>query len=267
MYSELQVGVAESKDPNKSRSNSQLNRLLVGSDFKMGDGAFQLIPDFNLSIPLMKNSSDAVQTGEDTFTSTAQIIGLLHWSKFLSEAHGGVTYRGDGLSTLFIYGVGSQWIFSSKNTLGAEIRGLSSITDDKYSNQSSQRESIPLSVNGRSAKLNTVNPTLLESNIWIQLTGQSWGTQLGIGTTINGSNTAAGQQAFMNLIYNFNLKSAQSEPVQFIENTEDGIDQNLFKPTEVKPPPPPPVKKSPDIQKELDKTEMQIKLKSKKKKK
>ena len=115
--------------------------------------------------------------------------------------------------------------------------------------------------------------SILEANAWVR--GQMTDTltmKLGGGASITGASTSAGWNVVAALTYffepanrpGFRPSSARDEETsKFREETQDGVNQELF---EAPRPPPPPLPPSPEeqrkkLQKELDKTEMQIELK------
>jgi hypothetical protein len=70
-------------------------------------------------------------------------------------------------------------------------------------------------------------------------------------------------------MYNQNEEMSSEKKVRgFREETNDGVDQNLFKPQPTKPPKKPKKRiNDADLQRQLDETEFKVELKGKKKKK
>ncbi len=280
LYTEARMGAAESKLSGVTRSTSQFNQVTLGTDFILSDGNFRLTPDLQVVMPLARvdSSSNNVQTAEGAVEASAKMIARFDWSSFLNQTFLGMTYRDEGRSTLLTYGAGTE-IPVGFGSLGAEVRGFSSVINDQYTSNPSTRETTALRVNGGSTKFNSINPSLLESNFWYRWDNKKWGLQVGAGTSITGASISAGSQFFANFIYRLTAKEIQkSQPAprtdldKFKEETNDGVDQVLFQPPP--PPKPVPVKSSPakaaqkkrkKLKDELDQTEMQVELKSIKK--
>lgn len=265
LRADTQVAFAESKDPTQTRTNSQLNKITLGTDFLMVDRAVKLIPDFQFVYPLGAQDQSSVQTHEGAIEATGRLLTLYTLSNFNNHAFAGFTFRNGSRSSLLIYGLGSELIFSTWS-LGAEIKGFSTAIEDQTNGE---KERTAFVVNSKSAKFNTVNPTLLESNFWYKNQFDKFALELGAGFTMNGSNTAAGTQVFLNFLYDFKPAKKKQAP-QFIEDTQDGVDQILFQPepsqeeAEPRQPEKPKKTKKTSLQDELNKTEMQIELKKKK---
>jgi hypothetical protein len=276
-YLETRIGAAESRDATMTRTTSQFNQILVGTDFIMTDGAFKLIPDLQFVLPLVRvdQNSNNVQSAEGAMEVMGRVIARFDITRLRNQTFVGVTYRDEGRATLLNYGAGTELALGT-SFLGAEVRGFSTIINDQYTSNSTQREGAALRLNGGSTKFNSINPSLLDSNYWYRWDNKKWGLQIGGGFSITGASYAAGMQFFTNFIYRlYTDDSKRSEPAKktdlekFQEETNDGVDQILFQP----PPPPKPTgpseaaKKRQRLKEELNKTEMQIELKSKKKRK
>lgn len=274
LYGETRLGVAESKDPTQTRSNSQFNRIAIGSDLLLSDGAFKVIPDVQIIIPLAKvdKTADTVQTGESATELLGRVISRFDLWRLRNQINLGLNYRDEGRSSLMTYGAGSEFDFGGW-FLGGELVGYVTVMEDQNTADPTLRETSSFRVNGQSAVFNSVNPSLLSTNLWYKFESKRNVFQVGYGMTLTGTNTANGQQIFANWTYRFQSAGSQHENREkpdiqrFQEETNDEIDQNLFKAPKPAPPPPPP---QPDarkqLQKELDQTEMEIVLKAKKKK-
>jgi hypothetical protein len=259
-----QIGFAESKDLVQTRNNSQINNLQIASDFLLLDEPLKLIPEINLVLPITKNPQNSVQTHEGSSEAHARLIGLYDFKQFSLQSFLGFHFRNEQRSSLLVYGIGSEYILD-KSYFGIEARGFSTAISDQAP---ATRETESLNVNGKSAMFNTTNPSLLEAHLWYGYQGVHWGFEIGIAQTINGANSAAYTQAMGLLSYRF--QKSKSKTSGFIEDTQDDVDQNLFKnpsPTQEKTPNP--VKNQPakNIKDELNKTEMHIELKKKKRRK
>jgi len=288
VYATSRVSNAESKDNVSTRRDSTLTQAVVGTDFLFySSKRLDLYPDFSLTVPLKRvdPAADDVVAGEGAMELSGKIIGRINWGVFDPFAFIGFTYRDEDRSSLMPFGAGAELQFS-KWHLGGEVRGYQTVIADKFADNPYRRE-IVAARNGNALRYYAVDPSLLETNFWLRgnLT-PTWAMKFGGGTSITGSNTAAGWSVFAGITYSPEFtpgrpspivapyKERQTEDTQvFQEETSDGVDQNLFR----KPPPPVPVappapKPNPEVQKkklqnELDQTEFQIELKSTKKKK
>lgn len=282
------LGYAQSKDTTQTRSNSQFNRLFLGTDFILFERGFKLIPELTAVIPLVKadKTSDAAQTAEGATELAGRLIARFDFSRFHNQGYFGVNYRDEGRASLMTYGAGSEIEFHNW-FLGGEIAGFTTAQQDTSTANPADRETTSFKVNAQSAIFNSVNPGILNANLWYRYEGAQNSLTLGGGTTLNGTNSAAGQQVFASWVHRFQKTFHSSEPSEpmrpvldrFKEETHDDVDQNLFRPA---PPPPPvaPDEPSPEkkakaaaalrrkkLQNELKQTEMQMELKLKKKKK
>lgn len=303
LYASSRVSNAESKNTVDTRKDSSLTQLVLGSDFLVYQSQrWDLYPDLSLTVPFKRvdATGDTVINGEGTMDFTAKLIARANWGAFDPFAFAGFTYRDDDRSSLLPYGVGAELQFSSWR-LGAELRGYQTVIHDKFENSPARRE-IVANRNGGALRYYTVDPSLLETNLWLRgnLTS-TWALKLGGGTSLTGSAIAAGWNVFAGLSFSPQFRSGSTPLVTpykdqrdanapaFQEETNDGVDQNLFRRPEppkpvappiqmepehikpsappVAPPPVPTIQRQKKMQQELDQTEFQIELKTTKKKK
>lgn len=285
-FAQTRYAYATSNDSLTERTNGGLSHLKVGADLQLGKiSSFDIMTEASVLIPLNRvdPQGDKVLIGEGAMEIDGRMIAKTKWSFLEPMAYFGLTYRDEGRSALLPYGLGAE-IPLSGMAIGADLRGYESITDDDKTDQPFAKENVRFK-NGGALKFYNVNPSLLETNIWLRLNKDGrFQFKVGAGTTITGASTAAGWNVFSTLNYildapRANLESApaQQEPeLQFKEETNDGVDQKLFKappPPKPKPKPKPRPKPTPDpaierkkLQNELDQTEMSIELRSNKKK-
>lgn len=283
-FGSIGVAASEAKVPGFTRSNSGLTRVLVGTDFVLYQGAFALIPEFQFVYPMVRNNtnSDTVAIGEGAMELRGRLIAQASYqSSFRASAWLGGAYRDEGRSHLLTYGSAGEFRMA-KWFVGGEFIGFTSLTSDRDSSNEGPRIAWQNRANGSAQRFFSINPDLLEANLFLRWQPtRSLGFRLGGGTTLNGASTAAGWSAQAGLVWRLFPDRPLSEvrepmpqevpPQRFEEKTEDGVDQELFR---TNPPPQPPRRRrsspSVDIQSELNKTEMQIELKklpAKKKKK
>ena len=188
--------------------------------------------------------------------------------------------------------------------MGAELFGYQSLTDDKDTKNRATRMAALLMTNAGSYKYASVNPSLMDTNFFYHLGVKgAWSFEIDGGISIMGTNAASGYHAGALLRYSFDMTKGyvqKEEPVyhatpvevptgrskmynsdptlstgtkvkSFQEDTNDGVDQRIFRTKGLTPKPKPKPKAAPAeddaIQQQLDDTEMQIELKSNKKKK
>jgi hypothetical protein len=250
IFGEATLSSVEAKSPSATRTNSGLNQAGIGTDYVMYKGDFALIPEFTLTFPFTKNetTTDNAAIGEGATELAARLIAQVNSGRMRYAGWGGYAYRDQGRSALIPYGIAadirlSYWYF------GADLKGYSSTSYDKDTDSDSARISWAKRANGNSLKYFSVNPSLLETNIWagVQST-QQLGFKFGFGTTLNGTNSAAGMslnamliwrmltdtkpksQPFMRMTPTRSTapKKTPSEIDRFQEQTQDGVDQSLF---------------------------------------
>lgn len=285
------IGNAESKDSLATRTNSTLSEAAIGADFLIYSETIKLIPEFTFVMPFEKidPSSDNVANSEGVMEFRSRLIMQMDPGPLRPYGWLGFTYRSEGRSFLMPWGVGLQ-LKGSKLTLGGELFGFQSISDD--TDNTATRTAYINSVNAGSLKFYGRNPSIIDSQVYgTWHVSRNWTLQANGGVTLLGSNAAAGYHVGGFIRYSFDFSegyirddgyvpmdsevpqgrsqlydrtdSMTSEKVRdFREETDDGVDQNLFKPQ--------PTRKRIDdkkLQQQLDQTEFEVELRSNKKKK
>ncbi|MFZ4402933.1 MAG: hypothetical protein ACOYOK_02420 [Pseudobdellovibrionaceae bacterium] len=286
LYSTLFIGNSESKNNLAGRTNSTLSHVLVGSEFLAYSDAFEIIPEVSAIIPIEKISetSDVSLNNEGVVEGTGKVTLQKDLGLFLAYGSLGYTYRDEQRSSLMPWSAGGELRFLHSR-LGADLNGFQSITKDADVDNGRKvtRTSFLSRVNGGSYKFYYPDPSLVRTQIYFKHAfNPTWSFETSAGFALAGSNTAAGYDVFALLRYSFDLnRDYQVRPTpaakikprpSFREDTNDGIDQNLFRVEESKiyqePPAavtPPPSRSA--VQQQLDQTEMKIELKANKKKK
>lgn len=283
---------AESVDSVATRRNSAFSAGAVGMDFLMYADLFDAIGEVVAVMPFdnIENDSDKVFTNEGVFEVRSRLV----LQKKIGSARGygwlGFNYRAGGRSFLMPWGVGAQARLS-RVLLGAEVFGFQSVSDDTDKNNF-LRTSYVNAVNAGSMKFYSINPSLIDTQAYIQLSlSPRWTVQGNGGMTLAGENSASGFHVGAFIRYSFDMTSGYrieenqktiSSPVpkqrsnmydqrdttlssekkvrQFREDTSDGVDQGAFKPRPTKK-----KKKLEDdyLQQQLDATEFEVELKQK----
>lgn len=237
-YAQSQWAQAESKYANKSYENNSLTYFLLGADKALSESkALTIITDGSLLFPLKRYDLDNSQTynQEGAAELTGRIILRTKIESLYPFAFLGLTYRDEGRSSLIPWGVGGELALGSFR-LGGELRGYQTALRETRS-KSIEKSTKALAANGLSLQFNSSNPNLLESNFWAQekLSAQ-WAVKAGFQWTMTGTSVGAGWGAFAQLQFDFDEKklprktTPQIEESPFKENTNDGVDQKLFKP-------------------------------------
>ena len=234
-----QIGFANSQTLNVTRTNSVLNHVSGGFDYLWKrTRTFDLIADVEGIFPLQRVdvNSDKVPTGEGAIEIKPRLLTKFRWGTVSPFAYAGFHFRDEGRATLLPYGAGAE-LRLSKSFLGAELRGYTSVTDDENINTPAAKEAIA-GKSGGALRFFTVNPSLLEARAWWRSQPMhGWGYKIEAGTSMTGSATSAGFDALFAMNYRWRtVPLQQSEPadIDFVENTDDGVDQSLFGPAKPK---------------------------------
>lgn len=277
------IGSSESVDPTNTRTNSTFNRVDVGADYLLLDfDSFQTILDFEYShaIEKVEATTDSALNSNGANEVKPTVLLRMDLDSFYPYAYIGGNFRSEGLSTLMTYGAGGEFRFSEMG-LGAAIKGFATVKDDEFTNSPTGRDSVTSRVNAGSKKFYSINPNSMATELFLNfaMTNDIKFKVYG-GADIIGSNTSQGFHAGAMLTYALDFDGGK-ERVQrtkkrggFKEDTDDGVDQNYFKPIDenkddyVQPLDEQPSSQvDPATQNDLDELGYTIKLKKLKKKK
>lgn len=277
-------GFAKSQAPQKDRENSSLSSIIAGFDYLLLDGKrFELIPEISVTYPLKRVdfSSQEVLNSEGAIEIAPRVILRSALGPLAAYTHLGFNYRDEGRASLLTGGLGAEFGFTSF-FIGSELRGYGTISNDKDTSSRTVKESYA-SRNGGALRYYAVNPSLFDLNFWARIDrGRNYGFQLGGGTSILGQSTSAGWQIFAKMNYRFQMGGkiyqrylikpqmpVNKDVEKFTEETNDDVDQKIFKPTPVnKKRKLIPLKKlTPEqkrklLEKELESTEKEIELRN-----
>lgn len=298
------ITAAESRDAAATRNNSSFTQLLAGGDWLAYSEGFDVVPEVSAVFPMDKTAAggDSVINSEGVLELRPKITLQKQWSGFGAYAYGGFTYRDQGRSFLLPYGIGA-FIKNGDSRLGAEVFGYESLTDDKDTKDRAKRTAALIMTNGGSYKYASVNPSLMDTNFFYHYGVRGpWSVEVDGGISILGMNAASGYHVGALIRYSFDMTQGyvQEEPVyhatpvelpkgrskmydsepslstgsklnKFREDTSDGVDQRIFRNRALSPKPKPIKRKAAptddSLQQQLDDTEMQIELKSNKRRK
>jgi hypothetical protein len=280
-WGDTQLSYAQSKSPAQSLTNASVTHARIGTDYIFFQDSFALIPEFFFLYPITTNTfsnTNTVAISDGTMVASGKLYLRVKVSNLWMEGFAGYQYRDQGRSSLIPYGIVGEYLFHNWS-VGANLQGYSSGSSDANTNNPTQQYSWMNTVNGASQIFDGLNPQLLETNVWVKFhTSKKFSFFFGAGDTINGANTANYWDIQAGIAYH--LPSSQRtvrDPIenqdQFDEEVSDGVDQRLFDKSNTPGPVATPANRSrpstaqpQNIQKELDKAEMQIELKAVKKK-
>jgi hypothetical protein len=279
-YGGTEVAYGMSKNTVQSLTSTNFPLVKLGTDYVMYHGNFLLIPDLYVEFPTAKNdfnSTNITAVGDGTTKLSAQLRIQGVFNGMWLGAYSGFIYRDQGRSSVIPYGIVGELPFTSW-IIGGSVTGYSSATYDSNTNNPTQQVAWNNNVNGGSQMFDSINPQVLEANGWLKWRlGREYSILLGGGSTLSGSNMANYWNVNGGISYRLGTKEVSSapqvappkpNPFLFQEETADGVDQSVFQKEEVVPQTKPaPQDYSPNLQNELNKTENQMELKLKKKKK
>ena len=245
---QLGIGNAESNDAIATRKNSSISHASLGADYQVfTSDLFNVIGDLSYSYAAEKVSpttdSAINNTGADEIKAVlSTTFDLGTFAPFVS---GGINYRTEGLSTLFLYTVGTSIHFESL-VIGGAINGYISIKDDEKTNQPLSRDTITNRVNGASKRYYSINPSLIDTELYLKYEfNRDLAMKFFGGYPIAGTNSAQGIHAGVGVTWGYGGSKAstirQKPPAKksviidpadknFKEDTNDGVNQDYFKP-------------------------------------
>lgn len=247
----LNVGNSESRGVDAVRSNSSLTHVNLGLEMAMALGALELIPEFTFVYPFEKvrSGQDAVMNNEGVMEFRSRLHSQIAFGRFNLLGHLGYDWRAEGRAALMPWSLGLELEWGSA-TLGAKLFGFQSIGQDQDSGNSAkeaERTTLLNKVNAGSLRFYSIDPSLVEAGGYakFQLTDRIL-MELSGSATLTGVRSAAGWNVGGALVYRFSADPVKknrlgtrpkpSERVmidpftdQFVEDTEDGVDQEIFR--------------------------------------
>ncbi len=224
---------------------------------------------YSHALEKVSQSGDQVLTSNGASEIKPTLYARMDFDDFYPFAYIGANVRGEELSTLLTYGGGGEFRFESFG-LGAAISGFTSVKDDKYTNQALVRDNVTMNVNAGSKKYFSINPSWLSSEFFVnfalvdeafiklyavydvagsnmsqgigggaQVTilfdglfgGSSGGSGSGSGSGGSGSGSSSGGSTKSKpRSVERSQKQKSTSPGQFQEDTQDGVNQDYFKP-------------------------------------
>ncbi len=257
-YSGLNFNNIESFNGTNTRSNSVLTHFFFGSDYQIIQAEkWSLYADVSYylsNVAVNLNQDDALPS-DGASEIKALLVGTINFEKLRSFAKAGIDQRSDGLSTLLLYGTGLEFFVGYYSALGFEINGASTIKDDINTDTALVRDTLTDRVNGGSRLFYSINPNVLDAQLsYAYRSANSFTLKLSVGSTLKGSNTAEAGHVGLSASWSFGNRgigksqfrkskkptdssiAISDEDPGFKIDTDDGVNQELFKPVEpVKP--------------------------------
>ncbi len=220
----------------------------VGADLQViHSGPWSLFIDgqylvANESIDINGDSAIASDGANEAIVSAVGTFESENWRLF---AKAGADYRMEGLSALLKYGFGGDYKINQQFYLGLNFDGLSSVQDDEKTSTPILRDLVTTRVNAGSRRYYAVNPNLLSGQAYLQYNfDKDINAKIYGGSTLIGSNSANGVMAGLVLNWGFggtkksgsirdtpNKSSLPDDEPGFKVDTNDGVNQDIFKPT------------------------------------
>lgn len=285
IYGGTTISNAQSKDNINSRMNSSLSQGFLGLEYRMADRYLDVIAELGAVLPFDKiNEAADVSVNAESVNQIR--LGMTLQKQFgSSKIYGRAAYvTRETRSALVDWATGMEWGFGTWSG-GAELSGITSVKDDgdKGGFREIARANFLNKVNAGSMTYYSVNPSYVDLTGILSLSFNRLNrVEFTGGGTLTGSNYASNFHVGANLVLGFDMGMKKAKAYESHmstdevndnkEEVQDGVDQRLFQPT-----PPPPVHSKPkastpvvtdeQIQQQLDDAEMQINLKTNKKKK
>lgn len=243
-YGNLGIANATSYGVNYTRSNSAISDAKLGYAYRPYGDLFDVITDFNVLIPFneIDENTDTVLNNEGVGEATGLVRIQKVFSTVSAFGYIGGTFR-QSRSSLLPWGAGVEANYL-KWGWGGKIFGYQSVTDDPGSENKIQRTIVMDRVNAGSTKFYSINPSLVDSEVYLKFKFKNaWTLATGGGMTLTGANTAAGFHGGASLIYSWDSEpsyylrpgSTQEDDLgserkvpKFKEEIDDGVNQNLF---------------------------------------
>lgn len=246
------VAVVESADSLSVRSNSILNKIFIGADFQFYNSSvlnFTGEVSYLQNLENIKADTDTVIGSDGANEITALVGSVFNFDWVYPFLKGGIKYRTEGLSTLFVYTVGLE-TRNDDIALGGLLNGFSSIKDDDKTSVAYQREIITNRVNAFSKKYDSINPSVLDLEVYLKYNfTRNFEAKIFGGYALIGTNTAQGIHGGGSIGWGFggddslhsyhkNTETRKVVPTKkvtpttpgFKEDTNDGVNQDYFKP-------------------------------------
>ncbi len=256
LFSSVKIGSSESQDALATRRNSSVSQISIGSDYQLFNTGFwssNVELSYTHAVEKVELATDNVLNNDGAHEVRGMLTSSVDFNGLLPFGQIGFAFRTEGLSTLVLYSGGLE-LRLNPIILGALIRGFGTLKEDENSTRPYVRDVITGRVDAGSRKYDSINPTLLDSELYLKY---NFDRDLSIkgfgGYTLSGTNTAVGYQVGILMNWGFGSDSNRrtSTPVKrnsvrkpipksalsldptdkgFKEDINDGVNQDYFKP-------------------------------------
>lgn len=248
----VEFGNVESNNGTQVRTQSTMTYYFLGADFSLYKSK-----SWSLSAEgMFKNSNEEIDVnGDEALASNGanemigKITGMYTGSDFRTYASAGGNFRSDGLSALLMYSFGADYNFSGFR-VGLNFEGYSTVKDDEQTATPVVRDLLTTRVNAGSRRYYSVNPNYLEGQLVLSYAfDKNLNFSIYGGPSLVGSNSAQGISAGAKLNWGFETEAAKVSTSDVVEqtpdsvtepgfkvDTDDGVNQDLFKNTAPVPP-------------------------------
>lgn len=256
VFANVKVGGSESMDALSTRRNSSVSQILIGTGYQLfntGFWATSVDLSYTQAVEKIDPATDNVLNNDGANEVRGLATTSLNFDDLVPFAQVGINYRTEGLATLLLYTGGVELKLSPVN-LGVLLRGLSTLKEDANTARPFVRDLITGRVDAGSRKYDSINPSLLDSELYLKYDfGRDLSFKTFGGYTLSGSNSAVGFHVGAEINWGFGADGSRSSSVptkrnavrkpipknkitldpsdkSFTEDTNDGVNQDYFKP-------------------------------------
>jgi hypothetical protein len=248
----VDFGNVETNNGTQVRTQSTMVSYFLGLDlslYKSKSWALYAEGQFRNASENIDVNGDEALASDGANEIIGKATGTYTGGDFRTYASLGGNFRSDGLSALLVYSFGADYNFSGFR-VGLNFEGLSTVKDDEQTATPIVRDLLTTRVNAGSRRYYSVNPNYLEGQLVL---GYAFDKNLNFsiygGPSLIGSNSAQGISAGAKLNWGFENEPAKVSTSEVVEqtpdsvtepgfkvDTDDGVNQDLFKNTTPVPP-------------------------------
>ncbi len=237
----LEFARSQSSDALEERTNLQLTEFHGKLLYQLSNQPFEIIPEAAVVIPFNRvdQATDDVLTGEGALQAHLGSWAVWDLNIAYIYAFAAYNYRDEGRSHTLPWRLGAEFDFNGFY-LGGEASGIESLTDDKYTNDATQRTRVTNRVNAGSLTYYSVNPQQISASAWVSFDISKYiNTRLAYTQAINGRES--GVDKVFTLVMDIKLDMTNNTPKSrsYIERTtkktmrqfeveDDKFDETLF---------------------------------------